>query len=110
MVEDHRHLAIELTSCAVPVLPLDPHRVLPLLGERQVINYNHAPGAAEVLTHQSSESPPDFAFIPGALVYEVLQRLSGVFNLCRGGKMNLPGQSLDILAASTEEQALQVDL
>jgi hypothetical protein len=108
-VDRDGHLAVGLLAERPAILPLDPDRVLPLLGEGHVVDQEHALGAGERPGQRRPVPAQDRSFVPRALVDELLEGLLGVLAGQPGREGDAAGQRLDTLAVAVEQEPLEVD-
>jgi hypothetical protein len=109
VVDGHGDLAVGLLAQGAAVLPLHADGVLALLGERDVVDEEDAVGGGERLGQAGAVAAEDLAFVPGALVDELLEGLLGVLAGQPLRQGHAAGERLDALAVAVEQQPLQVD-
>src|SRR5262249_20728986 len=91
------------------VLPLHAGGVNPLLGAADVVEEEDAFGAGEGAGHRAAVAAEDLGLVPGALIYQLLERLLRVLDGQSLGEGDAAGERLDALALAVEQEPLEVN-
>src|SRR5215218_3877424 len=94
----NRDLAVGFLSQRPTVLSLHTDRAGALFGKGNIINDENTARTGERFGEDQAVASQDTAFVPRALVDELLQSLVWVTTRQRGGQGHAPGEGFDTLA------------
>ncbi len=104
----HSDLAVVLAAEGVAVLPLHADGVPALFDERDLFHQQHSLDAGESVVHLFAVPATDEVLVPGALVDEVLQRLSDVLDVEGGATVQAARQADDVFPSAGGQETLHV--